>query len=119
MPPNSPRAFPTLTVPVVPGRYRVCRVPKAARRRSVTLDLRQVIAQVAEMSAGIAARSADYAARVDSARLAWEATWADRDRVRGKVEPAKTSWMLARPLEPPGTYPAPAAPAPPGRGGAS
>ena len=73
----------------------------------MTLDLRQVVAQVAEMSAGIAARSADHAGRVDAARTAWDATWADRDRVRGKVEPAKTSWMLARPLEPPGTYPAP------------
>jgi GNAT superfamily N-acetyltransferase len=84
--------------------------PAARVRREeadVTLRLEQVYAQVAAMSAALAAASQEQAARIDRAVGEWEATWPELDRVRGKVGVARTSWLLARPEEPPGRRPPP------------
>ena len=68
----------------------------------MTLRLDQVYGQVAAMSAALATSRDDLAARLERAVSEWGSAWGDADRVRGKVETAKTSWLLARPLEPPG-----------------
>jgi hypothetical protein len=73
----------------------------------VTLDLKQVVGQVAAMSRALGDARADQAERLASALAAWDMHWPQTDRLRGKLETAKTSWLLARPLEPPGSYPAP------------
>ncbi|MFN2640764.1 MAG: DNA double-strand break repair nuclease NurA [Actinomycetota bacterium] len=78
----------------------------------MALDLRQVVGQVASMSAALGDPRREYAERLDQAIRAWDSHWADTDRLRGKLEAAKTSWLLARPLEPPGAYPAPEMTAP-------
>ena len=73
----------------------------------MTLRLDQVYGQVAAMSAALVNSRDELAARLERAVSEWGSAWDDRDRVRGKVETSKTSWMLARPLEPPGLYPVP------------
>lgn len=74
----------------------------------MSLDLRLVVGQVAAMSNSITDTAADHHERLVTALGAFDAHWSDRDRLRGKLESAKTSWLLARPLESPGRYPAPA-----------
>jgi len=74
----------------------------------MTLRLDQVYEQVAAMSAALATSRDELAARLERAITEWGSAWADSDRVNGKVGAAKTSWLLARPLEPPGRYPDPA-----------
>ena len=69
------------------------------------LDFGQLIGQVAAMSGGLTQAARDQAERLEKALATWNEAWGDADRVRGKVEVAKTSWLLARPLEPPGTHP--------------
>jgi len=71
----------------------------------MTLKLDQVYGQVAAMSAALATSRDELVNRVERAVTEWGSDWADEDRVRGKVEAAKTSWLLARPLEQPGSYP--------------
>jgi NurA domain len=73
----------------------------------MTLRLDQVYEQVAAMSAALTASREELAARLDRAQAEWGSAWGDADRVNGKVGAAKTSWLLARPLEPPGRYPEP------------
>jgi hypothetical protein len=73
----------------------------------MTLKLDQVYGQVAAMSAALTTARDDLGARLERAEREWGGAWADQDRVRGKVEAAKTSWLLARPLEPPGHRPLP------------
>jgi hypothetical protein len=73
----------------------------------MTLSLDRVYGQVAAMSAAMTADRDDLAARVERAMGEWQGTWPDLDRVRGKVAAAKTSWLLARPHEPPAEYPLP------------
>ena len=74
----------------------------------MTLKLDQVYGQVAAMSAALTTTRDEQAARLERAITEWGSAWADQDRVRGKIDAAKTSWLLARPLEPPGTRPLPA-----------
>ncbi|MFY9588846.1 MAG: DNA double-strand break repair nuclease NurA [Actinomycetota bacterium] len=74
----------------------------------MTLKLDQVYGQVAAMSAALATSRDEMTARLECAVAEWGSAWSDEDRVRGKVEAAKTSWLLARPLEPPGSRPLPA-----------
>lgn len=69
------------------------------------LDFGALIGQVAAMSGGLTDATRDRAERLERALATWHEAWPDADRVRGKVEVAKTSWLLARPLEPVGTYP--------------
>ena len=73
----------------------------------MTLRLDQVYGQVAAMSAALTTSRDDLTQRLERAVSEWGSTWSDRDRVRGKVESAKTSWLLARPLEAPGNHPMP------------
>lgn len=73
----------------------------------MTLKFEQVAGQVAAMSAEAVAGRADLEARLGRALRQWEAAGADPARVEEKVEAAATSWLLARPLEPPGRYPLP------------
>ena len=68
----------------------------------MTLKLDQVYGQVAAMSAALATSRDEMTARLERAVAEWGSAWSDQDRVRGKVEAAKTSWLLARPLEAPG-----------------
>ncbi len=77
----------------------------------MALDLKQVVGQVAAMSAALGEAAHDQAERLARALAAWSEHWGS-DRLRGKVDAARTSWLLARPLEPPGRYPAPAVTAP-------
>ena len=70
----------------------------------MTLRLDQVFGQVAAMGASMTAARDDLIARLERAVGEWGTAWGDLDRVRGKVAAAKTSWLLARPLEPPGRY---------------
>lgn len=74
----------------------------------MTLRFDQVYGQVAAMSASASASRADMLTRLERAVGEWGGAWGDLDKVRGKVAAAKTSWLLARPHEPPGTYPLPA-----------
>jgi hypothetical protein len=73
----------------------------------MTLRLDQVYGQVAAMSAALVTSRDELAARLERAVSEWGSAWSDRDRVQGKVGAAKTSWLLARPLEPPGAHPLP------------
>jgi len=73
----------------------------------MTLKLDQVYRQVAAMSAALATSRDELAARLERAVSEWGSAWADFDRVNGKLGASKTSWLLARPLEPPGRYPTP------------
>ena len=73
----------------------------------MTLRLDRVYGQVAAMSAAMTEGFDEFAGRLERAITEWGSTWADSDRVRGKVEAARTSWLLARPHEPPGRYPLP------------
>jgi len=70
----------------------------------MTLRLDQVYGQVAAMGASMTAARDDLMTRLERAVGEWGSAWADLDRVRGKVAAAKTSWLLARPHEPPGHY---------------
>ena len=74
----------------------------------MTLRLDQVHGQIAAMGAAMTASRDDLLERLERAVGEWDAVWPDLDRVRGKVAAAKTSWLLARPHEPPGRYPLPA-----------
>lgn len=74
----------------------------------MTLRLDQVYGQVAAMSAALTTSRDELATRLGRAVAEWGSAWSDQDRVRGKIEAAKTSWLLARPLEPPGSRPLPA-----------
>ncbi len=74
----------------------------------MTLRLDRVYGQVTAMSAAVTAARDDLAARLERATGEWQSVWPDVDRVRGKVSAAKTSWLLAQPLEPPGNHPMPA-----------
>jgi NurA domain-containing protein len=73
----------------------------------MTLRLDQVYGQVAAMSAALATSRDELANRLERAVTEWGSVWGDTDRVNGKIGASKTSWLLARPLEPPGRYPAP------------
>lgn len=73
----------------------------------MTLRLDQVYGQVTAMSAAVTAARDDLAARLERAAGEWEGVWPDMDRFRGKVSAAKTSWLLAQPLEAPGRRPLP------------
>jgi hypothetical protein len=65
----------------------------------MTLRLDQVYGQVTAMSAAVTAARDDLASRLETAMGEWGSVWPDMDRVRGKVAAAKTSWLLAQPLE--------------------
>jgi hypothetical protein len=80
--------------------------------RGMTLDLRQVVGQVAAMSGALSHQVAELDARGRRALTAWGEHWPHTERVRRKVGSARTSWLLAEPLEPPGAFPAPAVTAP-------
>lgn len=67
----------------------------------MTLRLDQICGQVTAMSAAATAARDDLVARLERATGEWEGVWPDLDRVRGKVSVAKTSWLLAQPLESP------------------
>ncbi|MEX2554503.1 MAG: DNA double-strand break repair nuclease NurA [Actinomycetota bacterium] len=67
----------------------------------MTLRLDQVFGQITAMSAAVAAARDDLASRLTRAAGEWQGVWPDVDRVRGKVAAAKTSWLLAQPLESP------------------
>lgn len=73
----------------------------------MTLDLTQVVGQVAGMSSALRQAASELEARLAGALSAWGEHWPDAARVRAKVGRARTSWLLAEPLEPPGRYPAP------------
>jgi len=73
----------------------------------MTLRLDQVYGQVAAMSAALATSRDELAGRLERAVTEWGSAWADSDRVNAKIGASKTSWLLARPLEPPGRYPRP------------
>lgn len=73
----------------------------------MSLDLRLVVDQVAAMSGSLADTSDERHQRLVTALGAFEQHWSDQDKLRGKLETAKTSWLLATPHEPPGRYPAP------------
>lgn len=73
----------------------------------MTLRLDQVHGQVAAMSHSLAGEREGLAARLERALAEWGSAWPELDLVRGKVEVARTSWLLARPHEPPGRYPRP------------
>jgi hypothetical protein len=73
----------------------------------MTLRLDQVYGQVAAMSAALATSRDELAGRLERAVSEWGSAWADSDRVDAKISASKTSWLLARPLEPPGRYPLP------------
>lgn len=74
----------------------------------MTLRLDQVYGQVAAMSAALTTSRDELAIRLARAVTEWGSEWSDQDRVGAKVEAAKTSWLLARPLESPGRRPLPA-----------
>ncbi len=74
----------------------------------MSLDLKLVVPQVAAMSGALVETAASHEQRLALALTAFGDAWPDHDRLRGKLEAAKTSWLLAQPLEPPGAYPAPA-----------
>ena len=67
----------------------------------MTLRLDQVYGQVTAMSAAMTAARDDLATRLQRAAGEWGNVWPDLDRVRGKVAAARTSWLLAQPLESP------------------
>jgi hypothetical protein len=67
----------------------------------MTLRLDQVFGQITAMSAAVATARDDLASRLERAAGEWQGVWPDVDRVRGKVAAAKTSWLLAQPLESP------------------
>ena len=67
----------------------------------MTLRLDQVFGQITAMSAAVAAARDDLASRLERAAGEWQGVWPDMDRVHGKVAAAKTSWLLAQPLESP------------------
>ncbi|MGH2795169.1 MAG: DNA double-strand break repair nuclease NurA, partial [Actinomycetota bacterium] len=73
----------------------------------MTLRLDQVFGQVTAMSAAVAAARDDLAKRLERAAGEWGEVWPDQDRVRGKIAAARTSWLLAQPLESPQIRPLP------------
>jgi hypothetical protein len=78
----------------------------------LSLDLKLVVPQVAAMSGALAETAAEHEGRLARALAAFGDAWPNSDLLRGKLEVAKTSWLLAQPLEPPGDYPAPPVTAP-------
>jgi hypothetical protein len=67
------------------------------------LDLAAVAAQVRKMGAGMAALAQETAPRLAQALIAWERAAAMGPALRDRVERAKTSWLVAEPLEPLGS----------------
>jgi hypothetical protein len=68
------------------------------------LDLVAVAAQVKRMGAGVAALAQETAPRLAAALAAWERGAAMGPELRDRVLQAKTSWLVAEPLEPLGAY---------------
>jgi hypothetical protein len=69
------------------------------------LDLVAVAAQVRRMGAGMAALSQETAPRLAQALAAWERARDLGTALVDRVNAAKTSWLVAEPLEPLGAYP--------------
>jgi hypothetical protein len=68
------------------------------------LDLARVAAEVKEMGAGLAALSQETAPRLAQALVAWERAGTLGPALRDRIASAKTSWLVAEPLEELGAY---------------
>lgn len=68
------------------------------------LDLVAVAGQVRKMGAGMASLAQETAPRLAQALAAWERAAAMGPALRDRVVKAKTSWLVAEPLEPLGAY---------------
>ncbi|MEX0875314.1 MAG: DNA double-strand break repair nuclease NurA [Actinomycetota bacterium] len=68
------------------------------------LDLVAVAAQVRRMGAGMAALSQELTPRLAQTLTAWERAVVLGPALRDRVVAAKTSWLVAEPLEPLGAY---------------
>jgi hypothetical protein len=68
------------------------------------LDLVAVAAQVRRMGAGLAALSQETAPRLAQALAAWERAADMGPALADRVRAARTSWLVAEPLEPLGAY---------------
>jgi len=69
------------------------------------LDLVAVAGQVRKMGVGMASLAQETAPRLAQALAAWERAAAMGPALRDRVERAKTSWLVAEPLEALGAYP--------------
>jgi hypothetical protein len=68
------------------------------------LDLVAVAAQVKRMGAGVSALAQETAPRLAAALGAWERAASMGQALHDRVVAAKTSWLVAEPLEPLGAY---------------
>lgn len=68
------------------------------------LDLVAVAAQVKRMGAGVSSLAQETAPRLAAALAAWERAASMGPTLRDRVLAAKTSWLVAEPLEPLGAY---------------
>ena len=75
-----------------------------ARIVPIVLDLVAVAAQVRRMGAGMASLAQETAPRLAQALAAWELAASMGPALRDRVAAAKTSWLVAEPLEPLGAY---------------
>jgi hypothetical protein len=69
------------------------------------LDLVAVAGQVRKMGSGMASLAQETAPRLAQALVAWERAAAMGPALRDRVLKAKTSWLVAEPLEPLAAYP--------------
>ncbi len=76
----------------------------AATYHPAMLDLVAVAAQVKRMGAGVSALAQETAPRLAAALAAWERAASMGPALRERVLAAKTSWLVAEPLEPLGAY---------------
>ena len=68
------------------------------------LDLVAVAGQVKRMGAGVSALAQETAPRLAAALAAWDRAATMGPALRDRVLAAKTSWLVAEPLEPLGAY---------------
>jgi NurA domain-containing protein len=68
------------------------------------LDLMAVATQVRRMGAGVAALAQETAPRLAAALAAWERAAVMGQALHDRVTAARTSWLVAEPLEPLGAY---------------
>jgi NurA domain-containing protein len=84
-------------------------VVSVAESEGGTLSLKfdEVAREIGAMSSHAAAWRVDVEARIARALEGWGSAADAPDRVAAKIGAARTSWLLARPAEPPGRYPLP------------
>lgn len=73
------------------------------------LDLVETAAQLRRMRAGLSSVAEEMAPRLEASLEAWEEAAAMGAGLRDRVLRARTSWLVAEPLEPLGTYDVPSA----------